>query len=130
MKTLWFAAHAVYVFELIRGRQSTFTIVENVLLVRGRSAKAALAEATTVARREDSDDPSLTVDSKPARQRFLGIRKIVSCAADPFDASSADGQVQTIRSGMEATYLTYRVVGRAALRRLLAGKEAAVTLEE
>lgn len=130
MKTIWFAAHAVYVFELIRGRQSTFTIVENILMVRGRSAKEALAAARTVARREESHDPSLTIDGKPARQRLLGIRKVVACAADPFDATSTDGQVSVMRSGTEATYLTYRVVGRAALKRLLDGKEADVTLEE
>jgi len=130
VKVLWYAAHAVYVFELLRGRQSTFTVVENVLLVRARSRKAGLAAAIRVGRREDSVDPTLTIDGRPARQKFLGIRKIVSCAADPFDNSSADGLVGTIRSGTEATYLTYRVSSRADLARIMRGKEAEVVFEE
>lgn len=130
MTTLWYAAHAVFVFELIRGRQNTFTIMENVLLVRASSRADALKLATVIAKRNEGHDPSLTVDGKRARQKFHGIRKLVACAADPFDSSSRDGQVRAVRSGTEATYLTYRVVGRTALRRLLSGKESKVVIEE
>lgn len=129
-KRVWFAAHAVYCFEQLRGRQRTFTVMENVLMVRGRSAKEALAAATPVARREELNDPTLTIDDRPGRLRFLGIRKVVSCAAQAGDASSRDGRVRVMRAGVEATFLTYRVAGRAALKRLLQGKELDVTLEE
>jgi hypothetical protein len=127
---IWFAAHAVYVFEPVSGRQKSFKVLENVLMVRARSSKSALASALVVARREASDDPSLVIDGKPARQRFLGIRKVVACAADPFDDSSTDGQVRTIRQGTEATYFSYRVASRAALNRLVVGKDAKITLED
>lgn len=127
---LWYAAHAVYVFELVGARQRTFTVIENILLIRGSSSKTALASAVRVARREESNDPTLEIDGKAARQKFLGIRKIVSCAADPFDLNSKDGLVKTIRSGAEATYLTYRVANRQALKRLMQGAETEVFLEE
>ena len=130
VKKLWCAAHAVYVFELLSGRQRTFTVVENILLIRAGSSKAALAAATRMARREQSNDPTLTVDGKAARQRFFGIRKVVSCAADPFDRTSTDGLVKTIRSGVEATYLNYRVEGRRALKQLMSGLEVKAVLEE
>ncbi len=127
---LWFAAHAVYSFELLRGRQTTFTLVENVLLIRARSSKAALVAAIALGKRQQLEDPSLTLDGKPARQKFLGIRKLVTCAADVSDDSSRDGRVREVHSGTEATYLTYRVTGRAALKKLMAGKEAELILEE
>lgn len=130
MRAHWFAAHAVYVYEAIRGRQTPITIVENVLLIRAQSAKAALSAALRLARRELKDDPSLTLDGKPARKRFLGVRKIVSCAADAFDKTSNDGLVREIRSGTEGTYLKYRVSGRAALRSLMAGREVDTSFEE
>lgn len=130
MRRLWFAAHALYVFEVVQGRQEAFTVLENILLIRAPSAKLALATAKKVARREEADDPSLTVDGLPARQRFLGIRKLVACAADPLDETSADGQVRVIRSGSEASYLTYRVASKATLQALMRGREAIVTIED
>lgn len=130
MSTVWFAAHAVYVFECIASPQTEFTVQENVLLVRARSSKAALAAATRLAKRDELVDASLTLDGEPARQRFLGIRKVVECASRASDRASKDGRVRDIRSGSEATYLSYRVANRADLRRLMQGKEAGVTIEE
>lgn len=125
----WFSAHALYFYEFLDKRQSIFTAMENVLLVRARSHKAALSKALRIARRETRGDSNLTVDGRPARTRFLGIRRVVECAADPF-GDSPDGLVREIEHGTEATYLTFRVASRAALRRLAAGKEVELVLEE
>lgn len=130
VKPHWYSAHAIFVFEVVTGRQNTFTVIENILLVRANSPAAALKRALAVARRSQPNNPSLTVDGRPARQSFQGIRKIVECAADANDSISKDGLVSILRVGTEATYLKYRVVGRSSLKRLLSGKETSVVVEE
>ncbi len=130
MKSRWYAAHAVYVFEVIDKKQQFFTVMENILLIRSRSPGAAQKAAFKIARKEDSGDTTLTVDNQPARQRFVGIRKVVACAADAFDESSEDGSVVSIQSGTEATYLTYRLESKRALTTWMNGSEIDVTFEE
>jgi hypothetical protein len=127
---LWFAAHAVYVFEVLAGRQASFPVQEVVLLVRARSSRAALAAATRLARQEELVDDSLTLDGRPARQRLLGVRKVVECAAHATDQSSADGRLRKLRSGAEATYCTYRVSSRGDLKKLMQRREISVTIED
>ena len=127
---LWFAAHAVHVFELVSGRQTTFKVLEDVLMIRARNAKSALAAALRQVKRETVVDETLTLGNRPARQRFLGIRKVVECAADLSDRTSHGGEVREMKSGVEATYQFYRIKGRDELKRLMQGKDVEVILEE
>jgi hypothetical protein len=101
---------------------------ENVVLVRAATSRAALVAALRLARRDVVPDPTLAVDGKPARQRFLGIRTVIECGASAW-SGSRDGRVERIGPGVEATYLSYRVTGRRALKKLLRGADVEVTLE-
>lgn len=126
-KRIWFAAHALFYFKLKKGKQTTFTVMENVYLVHARNGNEARSRAEALAQAEAVADDSLTVDGKPAVMVFAGLRKILWCAADP--SRPGGPEVEKVYDGIEATYSTFTVQGRRELKALLEGKRATVAYE-
>jgi hypothetical protein len=119
----WFAGHVILYFDQGRRRQATFVVWENVYLVFARTGRQAAKKVEALGRAECVEDDSLTVGGKPARLVFGGVRKVLSCAADP---AAKDGgltsDVPVMYSGVEATFSEFVVRGRNKLRALIAGR--------
>lgn len=120
---LWFAAHVVLYFDERRRRQATFVAWENVYLIFARNVRQAAKKAEQLGRAECVEDAGLTVNGRPARMVFGGVRKVLWCAANP---AAQDGllvpQVPVMYSGVEATFSEFVVRGRKQLRALIAGR--------
>lgn len=123
----WFAAHVILYFDQLRRRQATFVVWENVYLVFARTGREAARKAEARGRAECIEDDTLEVGGKPARLVFGGVRKVISCAADP---EAKDGvltsDVSVLYSGVEATFSKFVVRGRSKLRSLIAGRKTSV----
>jgi hypothetical protein len=109
-------------------RQRTFTIFENVYLVRARSVVEARKKARGHARWAASVEDAITVNGVSAKTMFAGLRKVVLCAGDP--QTSKPDRVHRVYDGIEATYSRYRVVGRDRLNALVRGQPVSVKYEE
>ncbi|HEX5748422.1 MAG TPA: DUF4288 domain-containing protein [Archangium sp.] len=117
----WYAAHVVLYFEYREGPQDEFPVMENVYLIHAATDEAAFARAENRGRSDCAeDDESLTVNGRPARLVFGGVRKLISCATD----------AETLEDGVEATYSFLVVSGRQQLDALIKGEPVPVLYEE
>ena len=94
--------------------------MENILLVRAESHRTAREDATRIEQRDTAiEDPTYTVDGKPAAWRFVGVRKTVLCQdhdLDPF-------------SGEEVTYSEMQVSCEGDLEKFMEGERVCVFYE-
>src|SRR6266571_4468571 len=75
----WFAAHAIFYFEAKDGPQVSFSIWENVYLIKGTDSDDAWSKADLWARENEGDsDGSLRWNERPATLRYAGIRKLIT----------------------------------------------------
>jgi hypothetical protein len=74
------------------------------------------------------EDESLTINGRPARLVFGGVRKLISCAAAP--ESPGPSTAETIEDGVEATYSFLVVSSRRELDALIKGEPVQVLYEE
>lgn len=125
-KVQWFAASVILYFKFKTGSQREFPVWENVYLIRARSPSAARRRAESLGRAEALVD-GVEWNGKPASLVYGGIRKVVSCAANPATASAST--VSEIHDGTEATYSQYTVTS-TALKALIAGEAATVRYDE
>ncbi|KFA92508.1 DUF4288 domain-containing protein [Archangium violaceum] len=117
----WYAAHVVLYHEFREGPQEEFSVMENVYLIHAATDEEAFARAEKRGRSDCvEDDESLTVDGRPSRLVFGGVRKLISCATD----------TETLEDGVEATYSFLVVSGRQQLDSLIKGEPVPVLYEE
>lgn len=126
-RRLWYAVSVVLFFRLKRGRQRSFPVWENVYLIKASSADEARQRAEELGRAEATSD-GLELDGKPAELVYGGVRKVVTCAADP--AAPGESTVAKLYDGVEATYSTFVVKSRADLEMLIKGQPVAVVYQE
>ncbi|HYO72747.1 MAG TPA: hypothetical protein VEU33_42395, partial [Archangium sp.] len=105
----WYAASVVAYVELMDGTQEEYRVWENVYLFRAEDADEARALAEKHGREACAGaSDGLTLDDKPARLVFGGVRKLLSCAPNPFPFKpGASPEVETIENGVEATYSSF-----------------------
>ena len=130
MKKSWYAAHILMAIKRVDGKQRTFPIFENVVIFQGVSAAAVRQVATEHAHEEYEGDSSLTLNGRPARMVFVGIRKIVECQDST--ARALRSPVKRNRGpgeGTEVTYSVYSVAGAVGLKALAAGKKVSVVYD-
>jgi Domain of unknown function (DUF4288) len=128
---LWYAVHVVFYYKTKRRRQATFLAMENVYLVNARSGRKAAQRAEKIGLSRCLGAASLKVNGQSATLEFGGIRKVISCAADPYaEDGTVESTVSTLYDGVEATYSTYVVRGRKDLKALIAGHGVPVLYEE
>jgi len=112
----WFAAHTIFYFEVKDGPQDSFSIWENVYLIRGIDSDDAWEKAAIWARENEGDsDGSLLWNERPATLRFAGIRKLIS-------VSHWEGEGR-LEHRDEITYSEFEVADRESIDRLVAGDE-------
>src|SRR5262249_53109470 len=116
----WYAAHLIQYFKYRKGKQRSFMVWENIVLVRAASADEAYDKAERFGREDTVDDESLRVGKHPARIVFAGVRKIVECV----DPEKRPGD------GTEVSYNEMVLRSEEAIRKLVAGKEISVTLAD
>jgi hypothetical protein len=124
----WYAAHVVLYFELREEPQEGYSVMENVYLVQAATDDEASARAEKRGRAACVEDESLTVNGKPARLVFGGVRKLIACAVNP--ERSGPAEVETLEDGVEATYSFLVVSNRQELDALIKGEPVRILYEE
>lgn len=76
----WYAAHIVMQLDPIDASyDKALTAWENIVLFEAGSREEAGRAAVEYGRNEERLGGGLTVDGLPARERFVGVRKVVDC---------------------------------------------------
>jgi hypothetical protein len=114
----WFAAHIIMYIAFKDGRQDTWPVWENVVLVNADTEDAARARAAGYAHEAEGDcDATLLWAQRPASWVFAGVRKLVKCDSDP----------ERPGDGTEITYTEMALSTLDAVRDLAAGRRVSVT---
>lgn len=124
MRYTWYSAHII---ELIQHRvrpRPPFFVHENVVLVRARTLKEAWRKAFIQGKKYAIDDPTLTLNGKPAETVFVGIRGL--CEISNFKPG-LDSSGDPPTHGTEVTYMSFLLPSRAALKRYVNDKETKLT---
>ena len=118
----WYAAHMIQYFKYRQGRQRSFLVWENIVLIRARTLEEAFAKAE----KRGWDDPCMDPDEsfrwggKPAEWVFGGVRKLTACV----DAEERP------TDGTEVTYLEMEVGSKADLEKLIACQPVSVRIQD
>lgn len=117
----WYAAHLIEYFKYKKGRQRSFLVWENVVLVRAPSSEEAIAKAERIGRKEEAvNDESLRIGVHPAKRVFAGVRKVVLCV-EPEKRPS---------NGTEVSYTQMILPSERLVHQLADGKDVSVTLDD
>jgi Domain of unknown function (DUF4288) len=110
----WFAAHVVMHHQLTDGPQDRYTGYENVVLIEADTPEHAIERGAALGREDETDcSGTLTVDGRPARLVFDGVRKVVEVLHAP--------GCQQVAARDEITYSEFEVADADQLRRFAAG---------
>jgi hypothetical protein len=124
----WYAAHTIVYAQFNDGIQDTYPTYENVILIEAESVEAARLEAERIARAE-TNASDVTVDGRPARLTFAGIRKLVECQDTTIAETERKNEPFRPLHGTELTY-SYLVVASAEdFHKLVHGEPALVWYE-
>jgi hypothetical protein len=117
----WFAAHVIMSVRFKDGKQDTYPVWENVVLVEAATDKEAWHKAERRARDDEGDsEGSFTWAGRPATWVFAGIRKLIM--TDYLGAPPA--------SGSEVTYSEFELATAEDLRKLVDGESVDVIYVE
>ena len=117
----WYAAHLIQYFKHRRGKQKSFFVWENIVLVRAASFEAAQAQAEKIGKEQEAhDEKSLTIGGHATRLVFAGVRKVVEC----LDPEHRPGQ------GTEVSYTEMELSSERAIRKLVSGQPVSVTIAD
>jgi hypothetical protein len=111
----WYAAHVVMHYELAGESQDGFAGYENIFLVEADTPARAQECGADYGRADETDcSGTLTVNGRPARLVFDGVRKVVEVLHAPGGSHPAAGD--------EVSYSEFEVADRDHLRRFAAGE--------
>ena len=110
----WYAAHMVFGYYVVGNAEPTF-MYENVVLFSGFTSQEAFEKAEALGR-ESHVESTLTICGEPGEERFLGIKRLITCLAAPGD-------------GVEVTYLHLRLQEGTSAREYLESDGASVLYE-
>jgi len=117
----WYAAHLIMFFKYREGRQRSYPVWENIVLVRAKNEDEGFVKAEQIGQEEAADDDkSLTWGGRPTRIVFAGVRKLVLCV----DPERRPGH------GTEVSYNEMHLPSEKAVYQLAAGEPVDVTLNE
>ena len=85
----WYAAHIVILLEPLEKIEQPITAWEDIVLFSASSRQDAHQRATEYGKAKEAIDDGLMVYGRPARYRFLGVRKVVDCVDN--DRQPEDG---------------------------------------
>ena len=114
----WYSAHIILYLELREGAQDHYLVWENIFLIGAGSNAESFEPAERLGRSADEDDdPTLTLDGKPARWVFAGVRKLVECV-DPTERPG---------DGTEVTYNELIANSIEDVKKLAGGEDVRIT---
>ena len=123
---VWYAVSVLIALE--RKKKPRYLVFENVYLFRAHSPGEARKKAALLGQDDANAQTDMRWDGTPVRVVFVGVRKVVSCAANP--SGPRDPRVYRMHDGVEATYSRFVLSGKTELRRLVDGKPVSVVYEE
>ncbi len=117
----WYAAHLILYVKLKDQPQESYTIWENILLLKAATEEEAFEKAAQRGREEEGDDDgSFLWAGKPACWVFAGVRKLTLCE----DPERRPGD------GTEVSYLELEVDSEQAVTKLVRGDSVSVKYRE
>lgn len=117
----WYAAHLILFVRFKERRQTRFPVWENIVLIQADSEEEALVKAEKRGRQDEGDsDGTFQWEGHLAEWVFAGVRQLILCQ----DENRRPGD------GTEVTYLEMEVASEEALRKLAAGEQVSVRLED
>ena len=117
----WYAASAIMYVRFKDGRQDSYPVWENVLLLEAESDALAEQRAAERARLDEGDSSgSFRWDDRPAEWVFAGVRKILTVSH----------RGDTLGHGDELTYSEFSLADEKSLRELVAGGEVSLDYVE
>jgi len=116
----WYVAHVIIAHRLRNDPEDCIHVWENLYLVEGSSYEELVEEATQFGMDSIVDDPKFRIDGKPARQEFVGVRKII-------EVQNGEGPPA---SGTELTFSSFVVKSGDDLRFLANGDDVEVLYRE
>jgi hypothetical protein len=123
----WYVAHAILSLEHLEEPRDRFLVWENLLIIEAvdseQAWEAAERRAAQDATPEGSDflpdgRPATLFDGRPARWRYVGVRKVVSVSHDTEDG--------VLHSGDEVSYNEFEMTSIGQVEALARGEEIVV----
>jgi hypothetical protein len=115
----WYSVHALHFLEYKQGEQYDYLVWEHIYLIQAASFKHAEQKGKRRAQQDEGDSGgTLTLDNRPVRLRFAGIRAVVEC--QDLDLESGEPI-----AGTELSYSEFRVSSHE-FAKLVAGESALV----
>ncbi len=125
---IWYAAHIIQYLKYLDGKQESYEVYENIVLIQAETSKAAFAEAEKIGQRYEVDT-TVGPEDRLARWTFAGIRNIVECQNVETDSLEQPPGFRPTH-GTEITYIPLTIDSEEALSRLVNGQSVAVALDD
>jgi len=123
LEAVWYTAHIVMYVKLLDEAPGPHLFTEDIYLIHATSVDQAFSKADAIGQwLETTDiDSGHTVDDRPARNVFYGVRRLAECL-DLIDEAPGDGK--------EIAFLRFSAATEADVRRFADGQTISVTAED
>ena len=121
---VWYVAHAILSLEHLEEPRDRFLIWENLLIIDALDPEQAWEAAETRAAQDATPEdayflpdgqPATILDGRPARWRYMGVRKVVAVAHDTEEG--------VLHSGDEVSYNEFEATSIEQVESLARGDE-------
>jgi hypothetical protein len=119
---MWYCAHAIHFFEYEDGNQSDYHVWEHLYLIEAATPSDAHLAGISRARQDETAEGH-SINERPARLKFAGIRKVVECL-------DLDSTLDRPTHGTELSYSGFVVSELGEFNHLLKGAPARVVYED
>jgi hypothetical protein len=111
---MWYCAHVIMHLKPYKYTKGDQLVWENMILVEAQSPEMALEKAKTIGLEDQDSSHGTTIDDRPARMIFVGVRKLIECRTiGDIENKPADGT--------EVTFSEFLVKNEEDVRKLAAG---------
>ena len=118
----WYTASLIETVVMLDSKQSSFPVYENFILLEAENPKIALEKAKAIGMSVETLGEELTLDDKPARRVFVGVRKLITISNPfPMDLDETPPVAET-----ELTYSEYELATFQDVEALAAGEKLSV----
>lgn len=118
----WYTASLIETVVMLDSKQSSFPVYENFILLEAENPKITLEKAKAIGMSVETLGEELTLDDKPARRVFVGVRKLITIS-NPF-LMDLDGTPPVAET--ELTYSEYELATLQEVKALAAGEKMSV----
>ncbi len=125
---MWYAAHLIEYLKFEDGKQDSFEVYENIVLIDAPDNQAAFNAAEKLGKTYEHST-IVGPERRPARWTFAGVRSLTECQdSDP--ETLAQPPDFKPKHATEITYLALVVDSEEALQKLINGEEVVITRED